>query len=387
MFPAPNVLHICSDFAKQRVYPELVANLAALGVSQFVYVPVRSPAEVGVNRNDALPQVGYRYAHVLRPYHRLMFRSKIRVVVRDLLLHVDLSSIALTHAHFLFSDGAAALQLAKRRRLPYIVAVRNTDVNAFLRLRPDLHSLCWEIIRKATRVVFIAPAYLDLLLRRVPSQLQPILRSKALIIPNGLSQFWLDHSGPERDDSAAEVRLLYVGDFSKNKNIVRTIRATALVNETHRASLTLVGSGGDGEVDVDALLATGNFPFVHRLGRIENRADLAEIYRSHDIFVMPSFRETFGVAYIEALSQGLPVIFTRGQGIDGYFEPGTVGESVDPSNEREIRDAVLALYRRLALVRGLCVEVAQRFSWPAVAARYRSLYEAAIGLPARSDAR
>ena len=36
---------------------------------------------------------------------------------------------------------------------------------------------------------------------------------------------------------------------------------------------------------------------------------------------MASFKETFGLVYFESMSQGTPLIFTKGQGIDGYFEP------------------------------------------------------------------
>ena len=39
------------------------------------------------------------------------------------------------------------------------------------------------------------------------------------------------------------------------------------------------------------------------------------IYRENDIYVMPSIIETFGLVYAEAMSQGLPVIYTRGQGL------------------------------------------------------------------------
>ena len=53
-------------------------------------------------------------------------------------------------------------------------------------------------------------------------------------------------------------------------------------------------------------------------------------YKSAHIFVMPSLTETFGIVFIEALSQGLPLIYTKGQGIDGYFPQGFVGYAYNP---------------------------------------------------------
>ena len=51
---------------------------------------------------------------------------------------------------------------------------------------------------------------------------------------------------------------------------------------------------------------------------------------------MPSFHETFGLVYIEAMSQGLPIIYTKGEGIDGYFKEATVGYSVNPKDVKNI---------------------------------------------------
>ena len=52
------------------------------------------------------------------------------------------------------------------------------------------------------------------------------------------------------------------------------------------------------------------------------RKNLIEFIGENDIFVMPSINETFGLVYAEAMSQGLPVIYTKGQGFDKQFNDG-----------------------------------------------------------------
>ena len=66
-----------------------------------------------------------------------------------------------------------------------------------------------------------------------------------------------------------------------------------------------------------------------------NAAELAKVMRQCAVFAMPSIYETFGLVYLEALSQNLPVIYTRGQGIDGLFD-NTVGIGTDPKSVEEI---------------------------------------------------
>ena len=54
------------------------------------------------------------------------------------------------------------------------------------------------------------------------------------------------------------------------------------------------------------------FKTMERLDKIS----LINFYKTCDIFIMPSLTETFGLVYVEALSQGLPIIYTKDQGIE-----------------------------------------------------------------------
>jgi glycosyltransferase involved in cell wall biosynthesis len=154
------------------------------------------------------------------------------------------------------------------------------------------------------------------------------------------------------------------------------LEAAALLAATRGVVLTLVGGGGDGAAEVEAQIASGRFPFARRLGRVDDPAALLEIYRQHDVFVMPSRLETFGVVYVEALSQGLPIVHSRGQGVDGYFPPGTVAAAVDPDNPADIAAKVTALADRLPAIRESCVREARRFDWDSIARSYADLYDA-----------
>ncbi|MCM1113853.1 MAG: glycosyltransferase family 4 protein, partial [Muribaculum sp.] len=102
-----------------------------------------------------------------------------------------------------------------------------------------------------------------------------------------------------------------------------------------------------------------------------------------DLFVMPSRTETFGLVYAEAISQGLPVLYTRGQGFDGQFTEGVVGYAVDADNPGEIAERIADAAEHLAELSGNGLRLAERFCWREICERYRDLYEE---IQAREDA-
>ena len=55
---------------------------------------------------------------------------------------------------------------------------------------------------------------------------------------------------------------------------------------------------------------------------------------------MPSFTESFGLVYAEAMSQGLPVIYSEGQGFDNQFPEGTVGYHVSAYDATSVADGI-----------------------------------------------
>ena len=126
---------------------------------------------------------------------------------------------------------------------------------------------------------------------------------------------------------------MYVGNFQKRKNVPALIK---LVNN-YQANLTIAGNGGSEEKRVLQLIRDSNK--VNYLGHIDDQSRLAEVYKHSDILIMTSKGETFGLVYIEAMSQGLPVLYSKDTGIDGFFEQGSVGYGVTPGSVSEMRMA------------------------------------------------
>jgi glycosyltransferase involved in cell wall biosynthesis len=60
-------------------------------------------------------------------------------------------------------------------------------------------------------------------------------------------------------------------------------------------------------------------------------------------FVLPSWPETYGMVYVEAVLAGVPILWSHNQGVDGLFEHGQVGYSCNPQSLDDVVGGVRML--------------------------------------------
>lgn len=95
--------------------------------------------------------------------------------------------------------------------------------------------------------------------------------------------------------------------------------------------------------------------------------------RSCSVFAMPSIYETFGLVYLEALSQNLPIIYTKEQGVDGMFDD-TIGIGVNPLSIEEIKKAIKIILQENSKYGNLNVHF-EDFKWREIASKYICMYK------------
>lgn len=381
----PTVLHLCSYYSGSKIYKDLVHSISTNGLNQLVYVAVRSQGEVGKNAVNS-EMVKVIYDNILRKSDRVFFHKKINKIYKNLDKAVDLSNYDLIHAHTLFSDGAVALKVFQQTGKPYIVAVRNTDINIFWRYMPHLRKVGMEILKNAFRVVFINSSYRDSLIKKTGYSNQVNLLRKSVILPNGVDGFWHLNTGVAKVLDQKKITFLYVGDYSANKNIPFLVHFTNYVaskNPSKEVILNLVGGGvARGRAKIDSGIRkslaqnlSDNLK-VTEIGKVTSKPTLREIYREADFYIMLSKRETFGLVYIEAMSQGTPVIYTKGQGISGYFEDFEVGFEVELKSDRfsDIFEKLTMVMNDYNMVSSRCISLTSRFKWEDIAVEYIKIY-------------
>lgn len=361
------ILHIANDYSNSHVYKELVAALSQQGIAQLVYTAVRSADLLEKNK---LKDVDIQYAHLLSPYTRVNFFEKARRVFSDVEKRYKPADIRIVHAHTWYSDGAIAYRLHRKYGIPYIVTIRNTDLHIFYRYMLHLRSLGRRILLSASKIIFISQAHKAQCLRlfRKDKTILPRIEA-ALVIPNGINQYWLENCNTHREKSVGTpAQLCYIGRFLKLKNIPRLIKAIELLSSRGiMVHLTLIGGGGRDTKRVQRAVDAMPELFTLR-GWEKDKTTLATLYRESDIFVMPSLRETFGLVYVEALSQGCPIVYSQGEGVDGTVPP-SAGEACNP---RDIESIARAIERVVVGYEsyGISQEILQLYHWENIAKRY-----------------
>lgn len=364
------ILHLCSDFHGTNVYREFFLELDKYGLNQIIYAPVKREKDLGKRIDLSLKNAEYIYSNAYNDIDRFFYRHKIRKLIFDIKSKIDLREVTIIHAHFLFSMGGIALELKKEFGIEYIVSFRNADLNHFFKYRPFLRYKGKEILKNSNNINFISPAYKKRLFSDYLNKAEKnSIENKCRILPNGINDFWLKNKTTNKKFDNSKINLLCVGELDKNKNITSSIKVTTeLASRGWNVSFGIVGKGKL-EKKIKTIVKKESSR-IRYLGFFDKKEDLLSTYRKYDIFLMPSFEETFGLVYLEALSQGLPIIYTKGEGIDGFFDDGIVGFSNEPKNIKGISNNIEAIINNYEEVSSTCLKRINQFSWKIIVEKY-----------------
>lgn len=383
------VLHITNDYSGSIVYKNLVRELDNLGIQQIVYNPVREESRVGKNE-VAFKTEGSKiiYSAILNyTTDRALYPLKTRKIFRDIQRQVDLKQIDFIHAHTWYTDGGVAYKLSKKYTIPYIVTIRDTDLNLFQKRLKYVQPFGRKILKGAQNVILISASYENKVLGQ--SSLQVIkleIINKLKIIPNGVDPYWIGNKGVPKTFTKENLHLLYVGTFVARKNVPLIVETAKELNIEYNVILTLVGGGGrrtaNNKGDGDTLSAIDRAQKeglkIDFLGAVKEKNKLKEIYNEADIFVMPSKSETFGLVYIEAMSQGTPVVYTKNQGIDGFYKEGYIGYPVDRHTTEEMKNKIKLILLNYENMSVNCIEEVINYNWKDISMKYISIYNKSI---------
>lgn len=142
---------------------------------------------------------------------------------------------------------------------------------------------------------------------------------------NDLKQFTLKLS-------SQAFKIISVGNLKAEKGFNLLIEAVQrIIASGVKIQLMIVGDGEERDRLYQMIEDYGLSKEVMLVGSLDNNI-VRNLYQFFDLFVLPSYSETFGIVYIEAMYAGLPVIGIKGQGIDGIVCHGENGLLAKPNS-------------------------------------------------------
>ena len=190
------------------------------------------------------------------------------------------------------------------------------------------------LYRLATRVIGVSDAVIEYLVAEdgVPA-------GRAVRIYNAIEQRYIDH--PRDKAPSGRWVVLSAGRLAPVKGHADLIRALApLLNRDSDMELHIAGEGPE-RSSLEALaVRLGCSQRVRFLGQ---REDLPDLLAKADAFVLPSLSEGFGLAVVEAMAMGVPVIATKVGGVPEVVPSWAHEWLVPPGDDTPIRETVQRL--------------------------------------------
>jgi len=167
--------------------------------------------------------------------------------------------------------------------------------------------------------------------------------------------------------------LLSVGEVNENKNHQIIIRAMARL---HRDDLHYL-IAGVGPKDEELKLLAENMGLTGKVHLLGYRKDVPELCYTADIFCFPSYREGLGLAAIEGMACGLPIVTSNVHGINDYSTEGVTGYKCGPNDVEGFAKAIQRLAEDCSLrvdMGAQNVEKAKKYDVKLINHQMKSIY-------------
>lgn len=356
------------------VATELGKGLAKEG-HEVHFITYSQPSRLDfLNENLFYHEVDIRtYPLFEYPPYELALASKMVDVVRRVKLD-------LLHVHYAIPHASAAymakqILAAEGIRIPVVTTLHGTDITLVGR-DPSYQPVVTFSINQSDGVTAVSAD-----LRRETLEYFPVKR-EIRVIPNfiDLSRFRKQSKDHFRQAicPAGESLIVHTSNFREVKRIPDVIRVFFEIRKSIPARLLLVGDGPMRITAEQMCRDLGINDYVRFLGKLEA---VQEVLSLADLFLMPSEKESFGLAALEAMACEVPVVSsdTGGlpelnvNGVTGFLCP--VGD-IAAMTERSLhvlQPENLPVFRSNALAR------AKEFDLTAVLPRYEDYYEEVMG--------
>jgi N-acetyl-alpha-D-glucosaminyl L-malate synthase BshA len=288
------------------------------------------------------------------------------------------------HAHYAMPHAVCA-HLARevarsRERLRVVTTLHGTDIT-LVGSDQSFRSITRYGIEMSDGVTAVS----DFLRKRTIDVFAP--HREVEVIPNFVDTARYAPSGESGRHRERYVRnggriLTHISNFRASKRAPDAVRVLAAVRKEVPAVLLMVGDGPERTRSREVAVELGVDRHVRYLGQMDA---VEEVLAASDLFVLPSENESFGLAALEAMSSGVPVIGTTAEGLPelirfgetGYLVPvgdveGMARRAIEVLSDDRLHASMSAAARRLAV---------EKYEASRVVPLYEKFYEKVLERP------
>jgi len=285
-------------------------------------------------------------------------------------------NLDLLHVHYAIPHASAAYMAKKILKedgidLPIVCTLHGTDITllgrdasfepviTFAINKSDAVTAVSESLKNDTYNHFNITRHIDI----IPNFIN-LTRYKGLK-PNSIKSRYAPQGQPI---------LMHVSNFRKAKRVEDVVKVFAGVRSKMNAVLLLVGDGPERYNVEQMCRQLGICGDIHFLGKTK---DVEQVLMNGDLFILPSETESFGLAALEAMAAGMPVISSNSGGLPEVNEHGYSGFISNVGDIEEMTHNALKLLEDSAMMESFRKQAylqAEKFSLPQILPHYIELY-------------
>jgi len=235
------------------------------------------------------------------------------------------------HAHFL-GYGNISTKILAKQNIPIVLTEHLSGMNNKA-LEPRLITLGNETYPKVDKLITVS--------RALANNIEEKFGVKAAVIPNMIDteSFNYINRKNENDDYV----FVSTGGLIPRKNMDMLVDSFNIAfKDKKKVKLYIFGKGAE-RSKLEQMIAEYKLTEQIFLMGLRDRKEIAKRMHESDCFVLASKLETFGVAYIEALAAGLPVIATNCGGPEEFVHKDN-GILIEVDDTQGLTDAMLKMY-------------------------------------------
>ncbi|MBZ0265154.1 N-acetyl-alpha-D-glucosaminyl L-malate synthase BshA [bacterium] len=301
---------------------------------------------------------------------------------------IEKENLDIVHVHYAIPHAIAGLlarTIAKRPDLPIITTLHGTDIT-IIGNDPSYLKATRYSLESSDRVTVVSSWLRDQVYETVGCS------CNCNVIYNFVDS---ERFVPDRSHNLCKVlrenkkpTLMHISNFRPVKHVMDVVDTFMMVREQVQVQLVMVGDGPDRIKAEDKLKNSKYANDCHFLG-MQRYAE--ELLPHADIFLFPSNAESFGLAALEAMACGVPVIGTDAGGLPEVVEHGKTGYLYQPGDISGMSEGCLTLLKNTDLHEGFRKAARKRavekFPISTVLDQYVSVYHESIDALNREELR